>query len=1172
MANRGYLSGPHRLLPSYTSIAGPRTGVGAVSNSRSSPPDFTYDAFPRSTSGGGGARESTNYTRGPPSPASSALNISYPNVNKFPYGLSGVQMPTYNFGSELYNYVSNGFPRKSRMCTFCNKVFTRSTTRRYHERRCPLLRASNSLAKSEENSAAAAAAAAALKEQQQRYKETASAISSQSQSSMVHSTSTSNTSSSSQAAANLSSALPSISSPPHSLHPAYPSHYSPASALGSSPSRSAAAAYSYAHTYGSHFYNTLSAAALSSLDQNSNSLQVKKESDSTSWLSSASSPNSKPREHNGTHSSLLGTVSLASKSFLANSGVDLSPRQSADFHIRSQIPVFPASSLRDMTRSPSPEPGETRSSSPSVVNRRDSASPHVLSAKDEEWKQASHEKADYRNKIAVANISGARLKTTSPPPIVWNKKARLERAQEQYMKIQSMDEEEDEEEEDEEDEDEVEEDEEQFNENGSSYIEGNDGQKKSEENISGSISENSSYDHLTCQFCKKSFSDIITRQAHEALHNQTKSFGCCLCSHAFHCAYSLRIHLIRHHNEGPYTCKQCSNTFEEITDLKSHLLADHTITKQEACSLKYFVLLDNSERNIAQSGAVSDSEQDTKDKSTLSQRRSADSLPSELKEAEPESKSHENNDLVEPFINGAGLSNEETEVCKICNKAFAKSFIRFHERAHADQKPYECPICNKRFGYKNNMKSHMKLHQGLKPYQCQICGARFTRGSTLRRHGRRHKVSRNNMLDYALFDQNTTPMRSSGNGMNITSTSASIPTASHTTHVTAALTNTTEGQAGSRYHKTATADHQLNKSFGYTSHARSSIQPTMSSVDIDRYNSVGRVTSPRTSPVSASSPRVSSSFLPSQTMTSPLVGGLAAVAAANIFAYPGAATPHLYQFYASSNHLMPYSAYSSNHGVPHAVQSDALNLSLGKRKSVLEEDERVQKIRAQRKDSDSYSRNSPPVDNIQKNGGSVKVEAEEPGEMIKECNPFAQNFLSKTEKYQGINKLQDKTEVKYESKEALKISTEDFAAQVNMCCPSPLVQSSTSSLHHQSSAGSPVGSSSCTDSNIQAHASPSGISHHSSPANSAPSPTNISENHLQELLLSLLASGKMFRCSFCEIYFTEYAMFRLHQKYHQSDVSRPFLCSVCGEDCKDKTYFTVHLSEHLGLSTKSGLA
>ena len=187
MSNRGYLSAPQRLLPGYASLSSPRTALGAPPSSRASPPEFSYDAYPRSAGSAAAAaaaaasaagRDSSGFSRSAPSVAANtatALSLAaYQNsIGEFPYGLSGVQMPTYNFGSELYNYVSNGFPRKSRMCSFCNKVFTRSTTRRYHERRCPLLRASNSLAKSEENnSAAAVAAVVAMKDQQhQRQKE-----------------------------------------------------------------------------------------------------------------------------------------------------------------------------------------------------------------------------------------------------------------------------------------------------------------------------------------------------------------------------------------------------------------------------------------------------------------------------------------------------------------------------------------------------------------------------------------------------------------------------------------------------------------------------------------------------------------------------------------------------------------------------------------------------------------------------------------------------------------------------------------------------------------------------------------------------------------------------------------------------------------------------------------
>ncbi|KAH9513695.1 hypothetical protein Btru_041832 [Bulinus truncatus] len=1185
MANRSYLSARHHLLPGYSPLSNSRNTVD--SSSRASPPEFSYDAISRSSrSERNSGRENTPYSRPSQAPTSTSLTMAYPNVNEFPYGLSGVQMPTYNFGSELYSYVSNGFPRKSRMCTFCNKVFTRSTTRRYHERRCPLLRASNSLAKSEENNTAAAvAAAAALKEQQQRHKEAAGASANQLPSTPRTANSGSSNTSSTHAGGNLPSAPTPASPPPQTLHPAYPTSFpvaSPIGGLGSTSSRGAAAAYSsYAH-YGSHFYSSISAAAIASLDQNSNTLQLKKESDAMSSWSSSPSPSSKNRDHNSS-SAMLG-LSALSKSFNSDSGMDLTAKYCSDFSIKSQPPVFPPNSLRAIPMaSESPEPGETKSDRTQLAERRRSPSPREYNrtvTREHGWSSPNNEKTEYPDKITVANISGARLKLTpSTPPPLWNSKARLDRAHDHYGSTQPMEEEEEEEEEEdeEENEEEVAEDEEQFNENHSE-----EGARSESGVLDMSLDDKSS--SLVCQYCQKTFADAITRKAHEALHSQTKSFACSLCSSAFHCAYSLRIHFLRHHNEGPYKCKQCSAIFEDIMTLKKHLMSEHTLPKQEVCSLKYFSLLDNSSdstNNMSTNLALSDGEQDTKESNSLLQRRSADSLPDVLKETDPTTKKVTSDELEKHFPNG-DLTTEETEVCKVCNKAFAKSFIRYHERSHADQKPYECSICNKRFGYKNNMKSHMKLHQGLKPYQCQICGARFTRGSTLRRHGRRHNVSRNFMLDYVLYEQTAGSNRGSNNNNN-NKAIASAPSVT--------TTQNTITSAPSPHYTPHSKKNSTEVNTNFLPNMRHSLPPPPN-LDMERYSGGGRRTPPKTSPQSLVSPRLMASHMTPNSLTSPMAGGLAAVAAANLFAYPAAAAPHLYQFYASTNQLINYSAYAAGHSLASAVQSDALNLSIGKRKSPFDEEEVVRKEKHPRKSINGSNGLSPVKKSWEKE--NIKIEAEEPGEMSRrdEPNPFIECFSPKKEKNVLTNEKNGLTNEKniltneknistsgnddiknVDTKEELKISTEDFGAQVNFCCPSPLVQSSTGSLPHHCSSGSPVGST-CNGNNIHSHASPSGLSSHSSPANSthsAPSPSNINDHHLQDLLLSLLTSGRMFRCSFCEIYFTEYAMFRLHQKYHQSDIDRPFLCSVCGEDCKDKTYFTVHLSEHLGLGAKSGL-
>ncbi|CAC5414313.1 IKZF [Mytilus coruscus] len=64
-------------------------------------------------------------------------------------------------------------------------------------------------------------------------------------------------------------------------------------------------------------------------------------------------------------------------------------------------------------------------------------------------------------------------------------------------------------------------------------------------------------------------------------------------------------------------------------------------------------------------------------------------------------------------------------------------------------------------------------------------------------------------------------------------------------------------------------------------------------------------------------------------------------------------------------------------------------------------------------------------------------------------------------------------------------------------------------------------------------------------------------------IASLLAAGKLYKCEPCECYFSEYAMYRIHSKIHPGGKSLPFSCPICSEDCHDKVYFSLHVSEHL---------
>lgn len=58
-----------------------------------------------------------------------------------------------------------------------------------------------------------------------------------------------------------------------------------------------------------------------------------------------------------------------------------------------------------------------------------------------------------------------------------------------------------------------------------------------------------------------------------------------------------------------------------------------------------------------------------------------------------------------------------------------------------EESPHKCPVCNRSFNQRSNLKTHLLTHTDIKPYNCTSCGKVFRRNCDLRRHSLTHNLT-----------------------------------------------------------------------------------------------------------------------------------------------------------------------------------------------------------------------------------------------------------------------------------------------------------------------------------------------------------------------------------------------------------------------------------------------
>ncbi|KAJ2941888.1 hypothetical protein O0L34_g10704 [Tuta absoluta] len=249
-----------------------------------------------------------------------------------------------------------------------------------------------------------------------------------------------------------------------------------------------------------------------------------------------------------------------------------------------------------------------------------------------------------------------------------------------------------------------------------------------------------------CKLCGQTFRKPTSYLTHMRKRHPTQHV-CNICGDSFVGRHGLLMHKSKTHradrdnSEDPSEpaaerfCTECNIQFANRDAWKRHILtsAKHTLLKEhspqcEICGARFpsssglQLHLREHQRSLRRSAPVT---------STAAAKLACDQCESEFV-----SRSKLQAHVKRKHL---GLKYNKNIVCEVCGKkCVSNASLKYHQRTHTGEKPYQCKECPRRFADNNQLRIHTRIHTGERPYCCGLCGKRFSQKPALTRHYRVH--------------------------------------------------------------------------------------------------------------------------------------------------------------------------------------------------------------------------------------------------------------------------------------------------------------------------------------------------------------------------------------------------------------------------------------------------